>query len=703
MSVDAVGVGGGIGLGAAPEVADLAALLSTASGSGAGGVLEPLEPLDGVNQLPSVGDFEAVMLAAAGLCEEVIAEVASHSLGASASLAEGDGSEEVAPSGGVDSSEARFQGDFGFGPLSPAFVDFLQHASPAQLSEICANLEAGTGLAMSGFVTSERGVEVHASGGAGDAAPAGGQNGQVGLPEILREGVAGDLRLVSRVVGKESDVMTGLSGAIIDAALRGSRKNESGVVSTNAFGGGRSENFTASTARLEEGVANAGASETRLGEVGSELTLPLLADLVRQTPLRVAPARTMQGMSVSVGEGDLSDHSEGSPIALPGVVVESGLVQGSSEVLLGREVSSTKGLVPVVTEGTKGLSAFGVRQALDRSLSLSSAEMVTQLSPEASAKVVIDGGLIESSVSGSTYSARSVDSAESTRSDVSAADPRTQAQAAGGGNQRESSGAHGRESGSREEKSSNQDLSFGWNGRRLVVEPLPSSMRRGVSEVAFAASVSGASVDAGLETGSRGDVPQTLGVDVSGSTAFALVQRSGGFSRGVSSTEVRGAGGASLTDRLAGEVWSRLADSVARVRADRGTLKVEIDLPQGMSVEVELRGVSGGVNAVFRVGDTGLRQTLETMWSVLPRSEKVSALDLNDVSFERGASREQADSDSRGARQDAQRDRQERFDGDVRGFRGKSTEKNTKLGTPEATEGGVASPSRAGGEANLSL
>jgi hypothetical protein len=122
-----------------------------------------------------------------------------------------------------------------------------------------------------------------------------------------------------------------------------------------------------------------------------------------------------------------------------------------------------------------------------------------------------------------------------------------------------------------------------------------------------------------------------------------------------------------------------------------------------MSVEVELRGVSGGVNAVFRVGDTGLRQTLETMWSVLPRSEKVSALDLNDVSFERGASREQADSDSRGARQDAQRDRQERFDGDVRGFRGKSTEKNTKLGTPEATEGGVASPSRAGGEANLSL
>jgi hypothetical protein len=122
-----------------------------------------------------------------------------------------------------------------------------------------------------------------------------------------------------------------------------------------------------------------------------------------------------------------------------------------------------------------------------------------------------------------------------------------------------------------------------------------------------------------------------------------------------------------------------------------------------MSVEVELRGVSGGVNAVFRVGDTGLRQTLETMWSVLPRSEKVSALDLNDVSFERGASQEQSDSDSRGARQDAQRDRQERFDGDVRGFRGKSTEKSTKLGTPEATRRGGLLPSRVGAKENLSL
>jgi hypothetical protein len=115
-------------------------------------------------------------------------------------------------------------------------------------------------------------------------------------------------------------------------------------------------------------------------------------------------------------------------------------------------------------------------------------------------------------------------------------------------------------------------------------------------------------------------------------------------------------------------------------------LRVEIELPQGMSVEVELRGVSGGVNAVFRVGDSGLRQTLETMWSVLPRSEKVSALDLTDVSFERGSSRGSGDLDSRGGRQGAQQGRQERFDGDVRDFERKSSEKNLKLGTPEATE-----------------
>ena len=698
MSVDAVGVGVGIGSGSATEVADLAAILSPVSGSGGGGGVEPLESLDRVNPLPSVSDFEAVMLAAAGLCEQVIAEVASHSLGASASLAGCDESENVAPDGGLDSSDARLLGDLGFGPLPPAFVDFLQHASPAQLSEICANLEAGVGLPMRGCVTSGRGGEVNVSGGADDVTLVGGQNGKVGLPEILREDVAGELRLVSRVVGKESDVMTGLSGAIIDVAVRGSRENQSGVVFTGELGGGLPENFPASMARLEEGAANAGAPRTRFGEVGSEPTLPLMADTVRQTPLRVMSARTMQGLGVSVVEGNLSDLSEGSSVALPRLAVAPGLVQDSSEALLAREVSSTKGLVAVLNEVPKGLSALGVGQTSGRSLSSFSAEMVTQLSPKESTEVVIAEGLISKSVSESTHSSPSPDSTDEMRSDLPMVEPRAQKQATGGGSQRGGEETGGREGGGREAKSTNPDVLLGWNGRRLIVEPLQATQRRAVSAIAL-----GASVDAGLEPSSRGDGVQTSGFDVSGATAFTLVQRSAGFSRGVSSTEVRGADGPSVTDRLAGEVWSRLADSVARVRADRGALKVQIDLSQGISVEVELRGVSGGVNAVFRVGDAGLRQTLETMWSVLPRSERVAALDLNDVSFERGASQEQADSDSRGARQDAQRDRQERFDGDVRGFRGKSTEKSTKLGTPEATGKGESLPSRVGAKENLTL
>jgi hypothetical protein len=607
----------------------------------------------GTDTLPSVADFQAVMLAAAELCGEVIAEVSDHSLGGSSSAKVRDDLEEVASDENDGGNEVFSPIDLGFGPLHPALVELIKSATPAQLAEMCSNLQGGIGLGLGSAIDPNVNPTEHGSD-LGGQLPSGLETKDLLDVPSGREGG------VQRVVGRDSDVITHLSRGIIDAARNngaeeGLRENRfDGQVFSNVsvapdIGSVLPQEAMGQSAprlivprveqavRLIQSLIPAPDSGAVLESTGAptDISLPQIAD----STLAVAAQRAQ---SPSVEAKSRSDFSSTTQISMGG----------------GGEISAK----PVAS-----LSAVGS----------SGREPSALLAVESSMETISSGGLRDLSAGDEGDSSIETESSRRARSDSAVVNSRERTTSSGN----QDAETAGRESGGQRDKSPSQEISVGWHGRKVVAEPLTTISGPRHSEFHSRPSMVG-----GVALNQQEEVGQA-GVDGSSSmTAFALVQRSAGFHRGASVEEARVGERARGLERVAGEVWSRLADSVARVRADRGALRVEIELPQGMSVEVELRGVSGGVNAVFRVGDSGLRQTLETMWSVLPRSEKVSALDLTDVSFERGSSRGSGDLDSRGGRQGAQQGRQERFDGDVRDFERKSSEKNLKLGTPEATE-----------------
>jgi hypothetical protein len=161
--------------------------------------------------------------------------------------------------------------------------------------------------------------------------------------------------------------------------------------------------------------------------------------------------------------------------------------------------------------------------------------------------------------------------------------------------------------------------------------------------------------------------------------ALQLVNRAGGGG-GVDRTAE------SVANQMrADTVLTRLNEAVLKVRAERSSLVVDINLADGGGVSVELSYSRGSVDAVFRVSDQGLRQTMENMWKVLPPHEKVSSLDLGNVSFERKSSSHSGDEDFRNRQQDSQRGQGERFDEDLGSGREKSQDKKSFVGTPEAT------------------
>jgi hypothetical protein len=171
------------------------------------------------------------------------------------------------------------------------------------------------------------------------------------------------------------------------------------------------------------------------------------------------------------------------------------------------------------------------------------------------------------------------------------------------------------------------------------------------------------------------------------SHALLLVNRAGG---GVMIEGERKLLSHSENQGRAEVVLSKLNEAVLKVRAERSSLVVDIDLVDGGGVSVELSYSRGSVDAVFRVSDQGLRQTLESMWKVLPPHEKVSSLDLGTVSFERKSSSDSGNQDFKDRQQDAQRGQGERFDQDIGSGgegREKSSDKKFLIGTPEATSG----------------
>lgn len=162
--------------------------------------------------------------------------------------------------------------------------------------------------------------------------------------------------------------------------------------------------------------------------------------------------------------------------------------------------------------------------------------------------------------------------------------------------------------------------------------------------------------------------------------ALQLVNRAGGGG-GVDRTAE------SVENQMRAEtVLTRLNEAVLKVRAERSSLVVDINLADGGGVSVELSYSRGSVDAVFRVSDQGLRQTMENMWKVLPPHEKVSSLDLGNVSFERKSSPHSGDEDFRNRQQDSQSGQGERFDEDLGSSREKPEDKKSFVGTPEATE-----------------
>ncbi len=678
MSVDAVGAGAGFDLVAVAGSSDLAGFLAPV---GEVGLPTQAGLSEGSDSLPSVADFEAVMLAASELCGEVIAEVSGHSLvGDTPGEVRDDFEETVSDlNGGIDGGYSP--ADFGFGPLPPALVDLIKSATPAQLAEMCSDLEGGIGLPLGRAIYLNAGASEHHGDGS-DLGRLAAQDGQDLKPstEISTDQEGG----VQRVVGRDSDVIFHLSRGIMDAArdvasseganevllgaprMREVWKQVFSNVSVALEGGSAQESALESTQNLND-FSTEGAvrlSQKQVPTFGLEAGLESKdgvtgAPLARMTDvtLAVAARQTLQLSERGVSFGDLSNATQmlaggAGKSQMPDTLVASLPVFDVS----GRDVSAlTSGGPSMEVTSGGGLQDF-TREGLQ---SFRSGEEGDSTQEKGSP----NGG----------------------RSDLVAGVPRERSAS----DQDRGADTAGKESGGRGGKSPNQEIAVGWHGRKVVAEPLSTVSGQRQAEFHLRRATVGE-----FELNQQGEIGQIGGDGPSSMTAFTLVQRSVGFHRGAGVGEARAGQSASSVERVAGEVWSRLADSVARVRADRGALRVEIELPQGMSVEVELRGVSGGVNAVFRVGDSGLRQTLETMWSVLPRSEKVSALDLTDVSFERGSSRGSGDLDSRGGREGAEQGRQERFEGDVRDFEGKSSEKKRKLGTPEATESPASIASR---------
>jgi hypothetical protein len=680
VSVDAVGAGAGFDLVAVAGSSDLAGFLAPV---GEVGLPTQAGLSEGSDSLPSVADFEAVMLAASELCGEVIAEVSGHSLvGDTPGEVRDDFEETVSDlNGGIDGGYSP--ADFGFGPLPSALVDLIKSATPAQLAEMCSDLEGGIGLPLGRAVNLNAGASEHHGDGR-DLGRLAAQDGQDLKPSTEvstdQEGVV----QVQRVVGRDSDVIVHLSRGIMDAARdvasseganevllgaprmrevwkqvfsnvsvaleRGSGQ-EAGLESTQNLNDSSTEGAVRLSQKQVPSFGLEAGLESKDGVTGAPLAR--MADVT----LAVAARQTLQLSERGVSFGDLSNATQ---------MLAGGA--GKSQI-----PDTPVASLPVLDASGRDASAL--------------------TSGESSGEVISGEGLRDFTREG-LQSFRSGEEGDSTqekaspnggRSDLVAGVPRERSAS----DQDRGAETAGRESGGRGGKSPSQEIAVGWHGRKVVAEPL--STVSGQRQAEF--HLRGATVGE-VELNQQGEIGQIGGDGTSSMTAFTLVQRSVGFHRGAGVGEARAGQSASNVERVAGEVWSRLADSVARVRADRGALRVEIELPQGMSVEVELRGVSGGVNAVFRVGDSGLRQTLETMWSVLPRSEKVSALDLTDVSFERGSSRGSGDLDSRGGREGAEQGRQERFEGDVRDFEGKSSEKKRRLGTPEATKSPASIASR---------
>ncbi len=660
MSVDAVGAGAAFELVGVVESSDLGAIMGPVAETGfvAQGVGLP----GGTDTLPSVADFQAVMLAAAELCGEVITEVSDHSLGIDSSAEVRDDSGEVASDENDGGNEIFSPIDLGFGPLHPALLDLVKSAAPAQLAEMCSNLQAGIGLAFGCVVDPNVNAKEH--GGDSFGLVPGGQETKDSID--VSSGHEGG---VQRVVGRDSDVIANLSRGIIDAARN--RVPEKGL-NENLLGalrpGQTSQVFSSVSAAPDTGSV---FPQEATGQLTPEPSAPRAEPIVR----------LVQKLIPSFGLG-AGLESTGAPTDIPltrvGDVSLTVPVQRTQSPSVQVESPSDFSSTTQILMGGAGGGGISAKPVASPSLVESSGgESFALLSAESSMDAISSGGLRDLSSGDGGDSAIESESPLGVRSDSAVVNSRERTTSS----ENQDAETAGREGGGQRDKSPSQGISVGWHGRKVVAEPLATISGPRHSEFHSRPSMVG-----GVALNQQEEVGQA-GVDGSSSmTAFALVQRSAGFHRGASVEEARAGERALGSERVAGEVWSRLADSVARVRADRGALRVEIELPQGMSVEVELRGVSGGVNAVFRVGDSGLRQTLETMWSVLPRSEKVSALDLTDVSFERGSSRGSGDLDSRGGRQGAQQGRQERFDGDVRDFERKSSEKNLKLGTPEATE-----------------
>lgn len=665
MSVDAVGAGAGFDLGGGvAESSDLGSLLSPAGDVGANQVESFGE---GSEQISGAVDFETVMLAAASLCGEAIAEVSGNGLVAEDLMGESDAPQLDLSDAKEGVGDSGPRPDFGFGVLPPGVIDWIQSATPAQISELCSNIESGVGLNVDCSVPysgapRSGGVKVNVDGGRVDELI--GQEEQASQEELLTvdcEVTVGGL--AQRVVGRTSDVIPQLSEEIVTASR----------VGTLAGGMNPPSSQWSDVNREAEIRRTAGQSEL----VSASFKKPIL-----RSTLAVEQTGSLEAVTIrqSLLSGSLQDLSaryssvDGVQEVISGPA-RADVVSGQSGVL--SEVSSMPSAVaggyvpsPVITADSGSMSKGLVLQNVDGSVAVFSQSYPLQ--------DVFDKSTTEPTLQGESDGGRDSESLEV----VTTTQPRSNQEGGGGPGVGGGGEAGGRESGGRGGRPSSPEPSLGWHGRKVVTAPLVAlgSPRLGDS---LKASVNGASHGGVFLSKQESGVQFVVG-GASEMTAFSLVQRSVGFYPSAGLDGSRVVDSAPALERLAGEVWTRLADSVARVRADRGSLKVEIDLPQGLSVEVELRGSAGGVNAVFRVGDSGLRQSLESMWSVLPRSEKVSALDLADVSFERGAERGFTNSDSRGDRQHSQRGQQERFEGDVRELSDKSSEKSPRLGTPEA-------------------
>jgi hypothetical protein len=667
MSVDAIGGGVGleiVGLSDGPNLASLVDSSTVAVGADTQGD-------SGGAALAGVLDFEAAMLAAAGLCEEVLTEVIDHSLVEEESVGGAPGASDSSVPSPADLASLDLVPDFSVGLLHPALVELIQSATPQQLLQISSNLEFGAGLTLES--PSAMGYSSATSTGSPDDSPLTSDAAVEGFTTENTNRTDGAFESafgrVARVVGQESDVIPRLSPEMVASIRRDGATDGSGLQSgilANRGGHAETDYGNELSNRGDIGPSlvlaqeRASSSSVPAGRVSwaANVSLGDLAQIAVDQPASLEPSIASFGQeqpSAGIGEGvnrvvkvlEIPQSTPGTSVAR---VMSTAIgAPVASAVVNQPDFSGFSGVSLSGSEDAIGASSAGqIMPEAAVAISESSRGKGNELSPQAVANQ--DGSLGTSLLQTGSREAGA---------DLGGRDEKDFGR--GGGDRRLSG----------EGPAQGNVPTIGWHGRKVVSESI--SLREPRLNIAA------------KEVLEPSGLLKTEGDDAE-MTAFSLVQRSG-VSRSVSSGDVRGMNQASSIERAAGEVWSRLADAVARVRADRGALKVEIALPRGLSVEVELRGVAGGVTAVFRVGDSGLRQTLESMWSVLPRNEKVSALELTDVSFERGASREFTDADSRGGRQDARRGSDERFDGDVQDFDRKSR-KNRELGTGEATRGG---------------